>query len=105
MSTQLHVFHEHGDSIVGLAALGHETSDLVDGMDHGGVVAPTKESGNCWIRQIGEFAENVHGFLASHHEWTLATLSPERIDSEAQHAGDFGEQLLVGPMFGGCAWQ
>lgn len=42
MSAQLQVFHKHGDSIVGLTALSHQTRDFVDGMNHGRVVASTK---------------------------------------------------------------
>lgn len=91
MSAQLQVFHKHGDSIVGLTALSHQTRDFVDGMNHGRVVASTKESSNGRIGQIGEFAENIHGFLARHHEWSLATLSSERIDPEAQDPSNFGQ--------------
>lgn len=105
MSAQLQILDKHGDTIVGLAAFGHESGDLVDGVNHGGVVATTEETSDCRIRQIGKFAEYIHRFLSGHNERPLATLSAKSVNSKAQQASYFGEELLIGAVFGSRAWK
>jgi len=79
-----------------LLALPHEALDLVDGVDHRGVVAPTEESGDGGVTEVGELAEHVHRHLAGGDEGPLTALAPERLDAESDEAGELGEQFLVG---------
>ncbi len=54
-----------GDLVECFLVFTHEALGLVDGVDHGGVVAATKEARDGWVAQLGHVAEHVHSDLAS----------------------------------------
>ena len=84
MSGGLQSLDEIGDLVVDLLALTHESLDLLDGVDHGGVVAAPEQPSDGRVAEVGEFTEGVHGRLPGGDQWTLAALAAQRIDGEPE---------------------
>src|SRR4051794_15907195 len=59
-STTFYAMDELGHLVVNLATFLHETADLLDRVDHGGVVATTEFSRDGGIAEVGEFAAYIH---------------------------------------------
>src|SRR5262245_39800229 len=76
------------DLVVDLLALCHESLDLLDRMDHGGVVPAAEEAGDRGVAEIGLLAEDVHRHLAGGDELALAALATEGLDREAEVVAD-----------------
>jgi len=66
--TGTNVRGEGRDLIVDFAAFGHETGDLLDGVDHRGVVTITELSTDGRVTQVGELTKDVHRNLACSYE-------------------------------------
>src|SRR5437660_3133518 len=68
-------------------ALLHETGDLVDGVDDGGVVAPTELTADGGVAEVGHLAEHVHADLAGVDQWPAPALADEVVDADPEHVG------------------
>ena len=85
-----------GDLFVDRLALTHLAGNLLDSVNHGGVIAPAEEPGDARITQIGHLTEHVHGDLAGGHQWSLTTFALERLDFKTENPGDFLQQFGIG---------
>ena len=83
--------HELVDLVEHLMTLGHETFDLLDGMDHGGVVSPAELFGDPRVGEVRQLTEDVHPDLTGDDEWPPPTLAAEVLDGEAEHGRGFVE--------------
>src|SRR5262245_41783685 len=89
-STVADRFAELRDLVVDLPALLHQGADLLDRVDHGGVVAVAELAGDGRVAEVGELAEDVHAHLPGGHERPAAALTGDLVDAEGE--------LLGGPL-------
>jgi len=87
-----------GDLVERFFVFTHEALGLVDGVDHGGVVAATEEARDGWVTQLGHVAEHVHGDLASRDQWSLAGLALQGFHRESEVSSHLSEHFLVGAV-------
>src|SRR4051794_37234985 len=74
---------ELGHLVVDLAALLHEGADLLDGVDHRGVVPPAVLPGDGRVAEVGQLPAHVHADLAGGDERAPAALALELLHREA----------------------
>lgn len=61
-----------GDLVECALVFAHQSLSLLNGVNHRGVVAAAKETGNRGIAQLSHVSEDIHGDLAGRHQWPLA---------------------------------
>src|SRR5262245_37386640 len=76
--------HQPRDLVVDLAILGHQRADLLDRVDHRGVVAAAELPGDVGVRQVGQLPHDVHGDLPRRDQWALAVLAGDLVDGEPE---------------------
>src|ERR1700722_476101 len=78
---------ELGDLLVDLAPLLHLPGDLVDCVDHRGVVAIAEHPGDGRIAVVGQVPDQVHGDLAGSDQGTGPAGPADGLHGEAVAAG------------------
>src|SRR2546429_9484279 len=83
----LDAVNELGPRVVDAPPFLHLRRDLLDGMDHRGVVTSAELPGDRRIAEIGQLPEHVHADLAGGDEGAAAALAGQLVDTESEHLG------------------
>src|SRR4051812_3281476 len=71
--------------VIDLALLSHQLLDLLDGVDHGGVIALAERLGDLGEAEVGHLAAHVHCDLAGVDQRPGAAARQQLVDRHAEH--------------------
>jgi hypothetical protein len=75
---------ELGDLFVDLTPLLHQAGDLLDRVDHGGVISTTELASDRRVGEVRQLSEDVHADLSGDHERPPTRWSAQLIDWKAK---------------------